>query len=216
MKGYKRVLLGIFLFLASYLSVGYFLHLIVFPEIKPDVENYFQPGDVISSEVGGTTITVERQEGEHLHVTLEVAPQAEGPPLHVHTGFEEVFNIESGRITLRVNGEEKVLEAGETFTVPPGTAHKPYNPFDEPTVISGVTMPAQFVVYLNQAYGYLEEDPEIPRRLRLFSRWRCSTSISIPISGEGPPVFVQKVQNFLLLPLARLMGYRSYYNKYRI
>ncbi len=54
MKGYKKVLLGIFLVLASYLPVGYFLHLIVFPETRPDLETYFEPGDIIDSEVGGT------------------------------------------------------------------------------------------------------------------------------------------------------------------
>ncbi|MFH5832067.1 cupin domain-containing protein [Halalkalibaculum sp. DA3122] len=216
MDSLKRVLLGILLVLASYLSVGYFLHLIVFPEARPDIETYFEPGDVIDSEAGGTTLTVERQEGDHLILTLEVAPHSEGPPLHIHTGWEETFIIESGKINLHVNGEEKVLEAGERFTVLPGTPHRPYNSFDEPAVISGVAMPAQFVVYLNQAYGFLEEDPDNATPPEIIFQMAMFNPYFDSYLGEGPPVMVQKVQNFLLVPLARLMGYKSYYEKYKL
>ena len=32
--------------------------------------------------------------------------------------------------------------------------------------------------------------------------------------GEGPPVMIQKSLYFLLVPLARGLGYKSYYKKY--
>lgn len=216
MNGFKKVILGIFLVLASYLSVGYFLHLIVFPETRPDIKNYFEPGGIIGSEVDGTTLTVKSQEGDHLFLTLEVAPHSEGPPVHIHTGWEEIFKIESGKINLHVNGEEKVLSAGDKFTVSRGTPHRPYNHFEEPAVISGVAMPAQFVVYLNQAYGFLEEDPENATPPQIIFQMAMFNQYFDSYLGDGPPVVVQKVQNFLLVPLARLLGYKSYYEKYRL
>jgi hypothetical protein len=34
--------------------------------------------------------------------------------------------------------------------------------------------------------------------------------------ADGPPVIVQKIFSFLLTPISRLMGYRSYYEEYDI
>jgi hypothetical protein len=34
--------------------------------------------------------------------------------------------------------------------------------------------------------------------------------------ADGPPVSVQKAMRFLLAPTARLLGYRNYYEEYRV
>ncbi|MEX0648518.1 MAG: hypothetical protein WEA56_16275 [Balneolaceae bacterium] len=34
--------------------------------------------------------------------------------------------------------------------------------------------------------------------------------------AEGPPVFVQKSVHFLITPVARLMGYKSFYKEFGI
>ena len=144
------ILLGIGLFIASYLSVGYLFHLVIFPEIKPNPKNYFNPGDRVDSEVGGTSFTVTRTEGEEIYVRLKIEPHAEGPPVHIHTGWDETFAVESGKMALMVDGQKKILSKGDSYTVKKGTPHKPFNPFDEYAELKEMKMPTQFLIYLNQ------------------------------------------------------------------
>src|ERR687894_2007290 len=44
-------------------------------------------------------------------------------PDHVHRYQEERFEVLSGRLGLRVEGDERVLEEGEAITAPAGSAH---------------------------------------------------------------------------------------------
>ncbi|MDR8394546.1 cupin domain-containing protein [Aliifodinibius sp. S!AR15-10] len=215
MSRLKMILLGIGLFIASYLSIGYFFHLIIFPEIRPAPHTYFEPGSQFGSEMLGDTLTVVSRENGDYRLKLQFAPGGEGPPLHIQTGWDETFKVESGNLGLLVNGEEKILEPGEDYTIRRGIPHKPYNPTDE-TVVCEVVMPAQFAVYLSQVYGYIDEDeknmqpPAMIFQMALFNQYFDS------YLGEGPPVFVQKALNFLIIPAARMIGYKSFYEKFRI
>ncbi|MDZ7694293.1 MAG: cupin domain-containing protein [Balneolaceae bacterium] len=209
------ILLGIGLFVASYLSVGYLFHLIILPETKPDLKNYFEPGDDFESERGGNKIEVLSQEGNKLRIKLTFYPHAEGPPVHIQTGWDEYYKILSGELTLTLEGEQKKLGPGEEITIPRGVPHKPSNPTDEP-VVCEVIMPAQFVVYLSHIYGYMDEDKKNGEPPRMIFQMALSNQYFDSYLGEGPPVWLQKTLNFLLIPLARLMGYKSFYEKYRI
>jgi mannose-6-phosphate isomerase-like protein (cupin superfamily) len=46
---------------------------------------------------------------------------------HVHDNLTEHFDVVQGRIGFVVDGEEKVVTAGEQLTVPPGTWHRWWN-----------------------------------------------------------------------------------------
>lgn len=209
------ILVGIGLFVVSYLGIGYLFHLIIFPETRPDVNNYFKPGDVFESERGGNKIEVLNREGDKLRIKLTFYPHAEGPPVHIQTGWDEYYKILSGELTLTLEGEQKKLGPGEEITIPRGVPHKPSNPTNEP-VVCEVVMPAQFVVYLSQIYNYMDEDEKNGKPPRMIFQMALSNQYFDSYLGEGPPVWLQKVLNFLLIPLARLMGYKSFYEKYRI
>ena len=77
-------------------------------------------------------------------------------------------------------------------------------------------MPAQFVVYLSQIYGYMDEDEKNARPPRMIFQMALSNQYFDSYLGEGPPVWLQKMLNFLIIPLARLMGYKSFYEKFRV
>jgi hypothetical protein len=64
--------------------------------------------------------------------------------------------------------------------------------------------------------AYLEENPDNATPPQIIFQMALFNQYFDSYLGEGPPVFVQKVQNFLIVPLARLMGYQSYYENYRI
>lgn len=56
--------------------------------------------------------------------------KSDGPPLHYHKTFSEKFEVKQGVLYLQVKKEHMVLQAGESFTVPPGTPHRFYNTKD--------------------------------------------------------------------------------------
>lgn len=212
---YTTVLLGIGLVVVIYLTIGYFFHLVIFPETRPDPRTYFEPGDSFESEVQNDKITVIDQDGDDLLVEIQFGPHAEGPPVHIQTGWDETYRVVSGTLGLIVDGERKELEPGEEFTIRRGVPHKPHNPTDEP-VVCRVGMPTEFVVYLSQVYGYMDEDEKNIEPPRMIFQMALFNQHFDSYLGEGPPVFVQKALNFFFIPIARLMGYRSFYEKYRI
>ncbi|ELP70421.1 cupin domain-containing protein [Streptomyces turgidiscabies] len=55
---------------------------------------------------------------------------------HYHEYSEEFFYAIRGRLLLRVDGRELVLEPGESFMVPIGVRHRIENPFDEQAFVS--------------------------------------------------------------------------------
>src|SRR5579862_8008838 len=57
--------------------------------------------------------------------------QSNGPPLHYHNAFSEKFEVKEGILYLQVGKEKKILNAGDSVTVPVGTPHRFYNETDE-------------------------------------------------------------------------------------
>ena len=62
MKTLKKVLRLFLVFMLSYLAIGYFLHLVIFPEYQPDISNYFEPGDEFYSKAEGLKQIVIKQD----------------------------------------------------------------------------------------------------------------------------------------------------------
>jgi mannose-6-phosphate isomerase-like protein (cupin superfamily) len=51
---------------------------------------------------------------------------------HLHRTSEELYLITAGRGRLRVEGEERQIEAGDCALIPPGARHKLFNEGEEP------------------------------------------------------------------------------------
>lgn len=217
MKKSKKILKIISLALLAYLGIGYFLHLVVFPEYKPDISNYFKPGDEFNSKAEGLRQTVIKQENGKVYCRIEVEPHAEGPPLHIHTKFDEIFIGGDHPLNILVGKEEKILSPGEKMLIPMGTPHKPYNKSDSTvmlTMTENAAFPEEFAVYLSQVYGFIDESEDNMKPPTIIFQMAMFTQYFDSYIGEGPPVIVQKSLYFLLVPLARSLGYKSYYQKY--
>ena len=188
------------------------------PEPQAPDALYPTVGQAIHSNSEGFTSRIIKVDGERIWVELTLAPHAAGPPPHVHRTFAEDFYVAKGNLSLRVGSELKVLHEGEAFRVPPGTVHRPFNQTDEEVVVRGplteeYALPRDFVLFLNQIYGFIDESPSHARppailfQMALFSprydAWKAT-----------PPLFVQRVQSAILHPIARLLGYRSYYARF--
>jgi mannose-6-phosphate isomerase-like protein (cupin superfamily) len=214
----KRMAIYLTITIAAYLAIGYLFHLIIFPEDKPEVSEYFRPEDRFFSKAEGIKQYVEKQENGYVYCFTEIEPLAEGPPPHIHSTFDEVFEVVNGRLTVWVDGEIKEIGPGEKLTVPKGTPHKPYNQTTETIRTKGtIAFPEKFAYHLPQVYGILEENPEFaypPGMLLQMALFNTSGFDSY--IADGPPVALQKIIGFVVTPLARLLGYRSYYSKYGI
>lgn len=217
-KTLKRTTVYLLIAIAGYLAVGYLLHLVVFPESKPEVSTFFKPHDEFYSKVEGFKQFVEKQENGYVYCSAEIGPLAIGPPKHIHTKFDEQFEVLNGELTLWIDGEIKKIRPGEKVLVPRGTPHKPYNETNELIKVKGtVAFPEKFAYHLPQVYGVMEDTPDfgaspaVMLQMALFNRSGFDSYIA-----EGPPVVIQKATGFLLVPLARLLGYKSYYAKYDI
>ena len=71
-----------------------------------------------------------------MKITLQKGGSAgAGGPLHIHPNSSEKFMVRTGKIAVQINSETKIVSAGETYEVPPGTPHVFKNISDSQTVV---------------------------------------------------------------------------------
>jgi mannose-6-phosphate isomerase-like protein (cupin superfamily) len=88
------------------------------------------------------TVTVLRHEEELLEVEGRWGPEGKPPPPHFHPAQDEHFEILEGRLTAKLDGEERELAAGDTLDVPRETGHQIWNAGTEPARAIWQTRPA--------------------------------------------------------------------------
>jgi mannose-6-phosphate isomerase-like protein (cupin superfamily) len=215
-KVIKKTAMYIIIVLAGYLAIGYLFHFVILPESKPEVSTYFKPGQEFYSKTEGFKQKVLKQENGYVYCSLEIEPFAGGPPKHIHTGFDEFFEVSNGELSLWVNDKLVKLRPGERVFIPRGTPHKPFNETAETIRTKGViAFPEKFAYHLPQVYGVMDNNPgfeKSPKTLLHMSMFSSAGFDSYP--ADGPPVFIQKTMSFLLVPLSRLLGYKSFYKQY--
>ena len=124
----KRIAIYALVFFSAYLLIGHLCHRVFFPENKPEVTTYFQPGQQFYSKSEGFRQIVSKQENGHVHGTLVVEPFALGPPKHIHSEFDETFQIENGELSVWMDGVVKKinqtkLDLAANIFLKPATKH---------------------------------------------------------------------------------------------
>ena len=71
----------------------------------------------------GHKITPHETSGDFDLMIAETPPKVPGPPLHFHNAFKESFLILEGEMEFFINGETRIVKAGESVDVPPKTLH---------------------------------------------------------------------------------------------
>lgn len=201
----KKAAILLLFIVSAYLLVALFVNL--FADEKPDFAKIFVPNSHFGNKLQGNDQTVLGYKKGTVRILGRLQPHAEGPAIHVHTNFDETFSVSEGTLTLLVNGEKKILHAGESFTVSRGVYHKFFNETDLPVTAIGEA-PAEFIFMLTQLYGIIDENPAFlgsPLFLLQLSAWGNDFDSYLQ---AGPPPFVVKTLKFLLLPIAKLEGYQ--------
>jgi mannose-6-phosphate isomerase-like protein (cupin superfamily) len=210
----KTMLLYTVITLSSYLILGIIIHHYLVPMKKIDYNTYFKPGDTFNSISEGFNQTVLSQDGEWLAVHLEMKPHASGPPEHIHTDFDEMFIVKEGVLSMLVNGQVKTVKAGESYFIPKGTPHKPFNGTDQVVIVedngNGKNLPTKFAYFLAQFYPFVDSMGDNPKNFNMLMQMSVYGD-DVDTWIAGPPIGVQKALRFILAPTARLFGYKNYY-----
>lgn len=214
----KRVLLWKLVVVAGYFSTGIIFHHYLFPPEKPDYTSYFKPGDKFHSDWEGFEQTVISQKDGWLNTKVVMRPKSAGPPVHIHTNFDETFTVKEGTMSILINGEKKIVRAGESVHIPKGTPHKPFNESDFPVVAedeNGKSFPLEFAYHLTQIYPLIDSLDGKPSDLTMMLQFSVYGD-DFDSWMSDPPISIQKAMRFILAPTARLLGYKNYYKEFRI
>ncbi|HEX6149231.1 cupin domain-containing protein [Nocardioides sp.] len=88
-------------------------------------------------------------------LVLECTWQTGGaaPRTHWHPTQQEHFEVHEGELTVRADGTERVVRAGESFGVPPRTAHAMWNAGAAPCRATWRVTPGQRTLELFRTMG---------------------------------------------------------------
>ena len=98
--------------------------------------------ELLENPVTGETIRVLESTAEVFRGHYALRPHGEIPGEHSHPGREQRITVLSGALHVRVDGEHRVIRAGETALVPLGARHFQWNPSDVEAVVIEELRPA--------------------------------------------------------------------------
>jgi quercetin dioxygenase-like cupin family protein len=73
------------------------------------------------------SVTIREQSDAALVVEASWGARGSAPPAHFHPDQDEHFEVLEGRLSVRVDREERTLEPGESIEIPRGTVHQMWN-----------------------------------------------------------------------------------------
>jgi mannose-6-phosphate isomerase-like protein (cupin superfamily) len=136
---------------------------------------------------------------------------------HVHPHQEERFTIIAGKAQFTINGEERVVRAGETLVVPAGVRHAETNRGS--VEIDGVVelRPALHSRQMHEAFAGLATEgkttargaPKNPLQLGA-TLWHFRHENRV----TSPPIWLQNLILPPLWALAKVFGVRPYYDRW--
>ena len=213
----KKTSMYFLIIFGAYLSLGYLFHAVIFPEKKPEISNYFKPGDIFYSRAEKVRQTVVKQANGFVYCSATIEPFAPGPPEHIHTNFGEVFEVSNGELSILVNGEVKKIRPGQILHIPKGTPHKPFNETADTIHTKGmIAFPEKFAFHLAQVYGMMDKDPSFGKSAATMFQMSLLNQAGFDSYLAGPPLLVQQTMALILAPATRLFGFKSYYPEFDV
>lgn len=106
-----------------------------------------QPGTAKELHAFGDTLTVllgGEQTGGALTVMFDITPPGGGPPLHVHSREDELFQVVEGRVSYYADGQWTEIGPGGAVFFPRGVPHRYRNVGTTPSKHWILTTPSGF------------------------------------------------------------------------
>ena len=175
-------------------------------------------GDAIENPVTGERLvfleTSADTGGEYVLVECTVQPDGFVAAAHVHPNQTERFEIESGTIAFKLDGETIVAGPGESVVVPPGSSHKFWNAGETEAVFVTEVRPALGFERLIETMFSLASDGKTnrkgmpnPLRLAVIANAHFD-DVRLPF----PPAWLQRTGLLLGAPAGRLLGFKPAYD----
>ena len=170
--------------------------------------------DTIENPVTGERIEFRERDGAESSVRFDyyLAPGgfATGKFDHVHPRQEERFEVESGRLGVRIAGDEWTATPGTRFAIPPETAHTVWNDGDdEMHAVIEIDPGLEMATYFETAFGLASEGETnrwgIPGPLQLAM---LLDEFRNEIYFDAVPYPVQRAFSAVVARIGRFAGYQ--------
>ncbi|PSR51893.1 cupin domain-containing protein [Adhaeribacter arboris] len=154
--------------------------------------------------------------GQLLEMETTYNAHSKEPAAHYHPYQVEDFKVLAGKLTVRLDGQIKVLHPGDTLHIPKNKVHAMWNNTNRKTVVNWKVQPALDTDHLLETTTGLTIDGKtndngMPNLLQLV----LIANKYAPVFRLAKPAFaVQKVLFIFLIPFAYLFGYKAVYKKY--
>jgi quercetin dioxygenase-like cupin family protein len=171
-------------------------------------------GDVVDNPAARMRLrflrTAADTNGELVEMEATYQPGSVEPLEHFHPRQEEHFEIASGEMRARIEGEERTLSAGDELDIPQGTVHAMWNEGDGEARVVWQTRPALRTEDFFVAVGRLAQEGKLSAKgagnpligAALMHEFRAE------FRPTSPPPPVQAIAFPALAMLARLLGQR--------
>ena len=160
---------------------------------------------------GSTFVIVESDssnDGSEIVFEITMAPGAMGPPRHSHPAQDESWTVQTGELSVLVDGQWRTLGAGEALTIPPGVVHTLANRSATTVRFHDAHRPAL------DFEEYIEDLDRLTRAGKLTARMTARTMIygAMVLVGHRPmqlsATAAQRAAESVLAALGTLLGYR--------
>lgn len=154
--------------------------------------------------------------GQLLEMVTTYPAHSHKPPPHYHPYQEENFIILSGEMTVRMDGQQRILRQGDTLHIPKNKVHSMWNHTDGETVVNWQVRPALDSEFFFEITTGLANDgktnaggrPGILQSAMLMNRFSNVFRLTKPARWK------QRVIFGVLGIVGWVMGYRAVYPKY--
>jgi quercetin dioxygenase-like cupin family protein len=174
-------------------------------------------GDTIENPITGERVrflkTSAETGGELVLIDTTVAPNGFVAAEHVHPYQSERFEVLTGEVEFRLEGEIIVARAGDVVTVEPGAAHQFRNLREgEVRFLTEVRPALSFEAFLETMFGLAADGKTNARGMPNPFRLAVIMDEHFDLVRlPSPPVWMQRTGLALGAPLGRLLGYGATY-----
>ncbi|MFT5820654.1 MAG: quercetin dioxygenase-like cupin family protein [Crocinitomix sp.] len=151
--------------------------------------------------------------GTQLKIDCVSPVTAEREKSHVHPHQENRFTILEGNLHFTINGEDQFAKAGDVISIPKNTPHSFYNGGHSEAHYIQEFFPALKIDRLFETFFVLARDGKLNKSgtPNIFRTALILLNFEREIRLNKPNWILQKFTFKLLAPIARLMGYKAFY-----
>ena len=113
----------------------------------------------------GHKVTTHDTSGDYDLMVAETPPNVPGPPPHLHKSYKESFLIIEGEMEFFVDGEVKIVKAGESVDIKPNTLHTFGNKSDKPCKWINIHSPKGFRDFFEQMGIPVDEEQAVEKSI---------------------------------------------------